>query len=71
MQVLLSKEFGYDLKSQVEKSTRRVSGKPRKFAVAADQPGHLQQVTTSILHPLSSLRSQDLSPESIQTMRTL
>ncbi|RMB99011.1 hypothetical protein DUI87_24557 [Hirundo rustica rustica] len=32
MQVLFGEEFGYDLKSQVEKSTRRVSGKPMQFA---------------------------------------
>lgn len=37
MQVLFSEEFGYDLKSQVDKSTRWVSGKPMQFAVAADQ----------------------------------
>lgn len=37
MQVLFSEEFGYDLKSQVKKSTRRVSGKPIQFAVAADK----------------------------------
>lgn len=59
MQVLFSEEFGYDLKSQVEKSTRQVSGKPMQFAVVADP------LATSILHPLSSLRSQ----ESVWTTR--
>lgn len=34
MRVLFSEEFGYDLKSQMEKSTRRVSGKLVQFAVS-------------------------------------
>lgn len=37
MQVPFSEEFGCDLKSQVEKSTRWVSGKLMQFAVSADQ----------------------------------
>lgn len=66
MQVLFSEEFGYDLKSQVKKSPRKVSEKPMQFTVAVDQ-----LATSNGFQPPSPLFSeiQDLSPGSICTTR--
>lgn len=50
MPVLFPEEFGYDLKSQVKKSPRRVSGEPMQFAAADDQ-----MATFNWFHPPSPL----------------
>ena len=73
MQVSFSEEFGFDLKNQAGRVLDWVSGKLMQFSIAADQlatfnkPPLLLSSTTS--PQLSSLRSQDLSPEPIWTTR--
>lgn len=71
MQVSFSEEFGFDLKTQVEKNTKLGLRKADAICNCCWPTGNLQQTTTtSVLHHLSSLRSQDLSPEPICSTRT-
>lgn len=54
MQVLFSEEFSFDLKSQVEKSTRLDLKKANAICNCCWPTGSIQQATTSVFYHLSS-----------------